>query len=148
MAGGAGGLRWEVLWPGPGRPPPEENDASLVLRVQAAAGNGAGFTMLLTGDLESEAAATLLARLGPDPPPVDVLKIAHHGARNGGTRLIQALQPKAAVISVGRGNDYGHPAAEILAALERARIPVFRTDQLGTVLLDADSGKLEVAALR
>lgn len=148
MSGSAGGLRWEVLWPGRGRPPPEENDASLVLRVHAVSGSGAGITMLLTGDLESEAAATLLARQGADLPPVDVLKVGHHGARNGGTRLIEALRPKAAVISVGRGNDYGHPAPEILAALERAQVPVFRTDLLGTILLGADGGKLEVAALR
>jgi len=148
MSGGAGGLLWEVLWPLPGRPPREENDASLVLRITAAGDGGGGLSMLLTGDLESEAAATLLARLGSDLPPVDVLKIGHHGARNGGTRLIRALLPKAAVISVGRGNDYGHPAPEILAALEQARVPVFRTDQLGTILLEAGSGKLEVAALR
>ncbi|MCG2622241.1 ComEC/Rec2 family competence protein [Arthrobacter sp. I2-34] len=148
MAGSYGSLRWEVLWPGAGRPPPEENDASLVLRVDTASGPGAALTMLLTGDLESEAAAALLARLGPALPAVDVLKISHHGARNGGSRLIQALRPKAAVISAGRGNDYGHPAPEILAALEREQVPVFRTDLLGTILLSADGGRLEIAALR
>ncbi|MFD1214132.1 ComEC/Rec2 family competence protein, partial [Arthrobacter sp. GCM10027362] len=148
LAGTAGSLRWEILWPVPGRAPPEENDASLVLRVHAGAGTAQQLSVLLTGDLESEAAGALLMRLGTAVPPVDVLKISHHGARNGGTALIEALQPKAAVISVGRGNDYGHPAPEIIAALERNQVAAFRTDVLGTITLAAADGRLEVGALR
>ncbi|NKX49311.1 hypothetical protein HER39_01685, partial [Arthrobacter deserti] len=58
------------------------------------------------------------------------------------------LKPKAALISVGRENDYGHPAPEIIAALERGQAAVFRTDVLGTIPLAAGGGHLEVAALR
>ena len=99
--------------------------------------------MLLTGDLEQEQLPKLTRRLGPEFT-VDVLKISHHGARNGGTALITDLRPAAALISVGAENDYGHPAAEILSALGAAGVQVLRTDQLGTVLLDADRGRLSV----
>ncbi|NKX54041.1 ComEC/Rec2 family competence protein [Arthrobacter mobilis] len=149
MSGTAGSARWQILWPVPGGAGAgEENDASLVLSVQAGTGSAGEISMLLTGDLEAEAAGMLLMRLGRAVPAVDVLKISHHGARNGGTRLIEALQPKAAVISVGRGNDYGHPAPEILAALQQNGVPVFRTDVLGTITVAAGGGRLQVAARR
>jgi competence protein ComEC len=147
LAGVAGNIRWEILWPVPGRPPPEENDASLVLGIRAGPDTAQGLSALLTGDVESEAAARMLMRLGTAPPAVDVLKISHHGARNGGTALIEALRPAAALISVGRGNDYGHPAPEIITALQRDQVPVYRTDLLGTILLDYRDGRLQVMAL-
>jgi competence protein ComEC len=64
---------------------------------------------------------------------VDLLKVGHHGSRGStGGELLDSLRPLTAVISVGR-NDYGHPAPETLARLERRRVPVLRTDQVGTI---------------
>ena len=49
-----------------------------------------------------------------------MLKVAHHGSEDPGLPdLLRMLRPRVAVISVGEGNDYGHPRAETLAALAR-----------------------------
>ena len=42
--------------------------------------------------------------------------------------FLEALAPRAALLSCGRNNRFGHPALQTLASLSRLRIPVFRTD--------------------
>ncbi|MGW6173034.1 ComEC/Rec2 family competence protein [Arthrobacter sp. NPDC055138] len=143
QTGSSGAAEWTVHWPVHESAGLSENDSSLVVEIKLRVDTGGEVRMLLTGDLEQEQLPKLTRRLGPDFT-VDVLKISHHGARNGGTALITGLRPAAALISVGAENDYGHPAAEILSALRTAGVQVLRTDQLGTVLLDADGGKLSV----
>ena len=79
--------------------------------------------------------------------PVDVLKVAHHGARNGGTALFEALEPPLALVSVGADNDYGHPAPATLRALAEHGSMVARTDELGTVGVGLRDGVLAVSSL-
>ncbi|WP_346028252.1 ComEC/Rec2 family competence protein [Arthrobacter parietis] len=137
LAGRLANVSWSVLWPGPGPPADSENNASAVVlvTVEGAAG-GPGLTILLTGDLEEDAAARFLAgHAHLAASGVDILKVAHHGARNGGAEIINAVSPKLALISAGRENDYGHPHPEILDALETAGVHVARTDLRGTILL-------------
>ncbi|WP_277883536.1 ComEC/Rec2 family competence protein [Arthrobacter sulfonylureivorans] len=143
LTGSSGAADWTVHWPAEDSAGLSENDSSLVVEIKLRVDTGGEVRMLLTGDLEQEQLPRLTRYLGPEFT-VDVLKISHHGARNGGTALITDLQPAAALISVGAENDYGHPAAEILSALRAAGVQVLRTDQLGTVLLDADHGRLSV----
>lgn len=141
-------LHVDVLWPREDDVLLEENNASAVLAVTARTPHGP-LTILLMGDLEEDAAAVLLSglpSLGTDG--VEVLKVAHHGARNGGTALLEAVHPRLAVISVGEGNDYGHPHPSILGALDRTRTATARTDQLGTFLVDVVGSALEVRPLR
>lgn len=121
-----------------------ENDASAVLLLQAA-----GLTFLFTGDIEAEAAVRLLQSTPAlRDTRIDVLKVAHHGARNGGAALPAALQPRLAVISVGADNTYGHPSPDTLDALEAAGAQVARTDLLGTFTLRTDGHRLTVERLR
>jgi len=102
-----------------------ENNASTVLRV--AFGRR---TVLLTGDIEREAEADLLPRL----VRVEILKVAHHGSRSSTTApFLAAVAPRTALISCGRRNLFGHPHAEVLDALRRAKVRVHRTDRDGTV---------------
>lgn len=65
----------------------------------------------------------------------DVLKVGHHGSSTStSSAFLKAVSPKYAIISVGAGNDYGHPAASTLSRLSGAGVQVFRTDQNGTIL--------------
>ena len=65
------------------------------------------------------------------------MKVPHHGSADPGLpEVLDRLQPKIAAIEVGAHNTYGHPTPSTLAALQRARVPTYRTDQDGTV--DAD----------
>ncbi len=135
-----GDLDWQVLWPpaGPdGTPEPLEpddpNDSSVVLLVRAA-----GLTFMLLGDLEPDAQRELLAR-NPDLPPVDVLKVAHHGSAYQDPGLLSRLRPRLALISCGADNPYGHPSPRTVTALRSVGATVLRTDTDGPIAVTGDS---------
>ena len=69
-----------------------------------------------------------------------MLKVAHHGSEDPGLpELLRVLRPRVAVISVGEGNDYGHPRPETLAALGAAPgLATLRTDEDGRVVVESD----------
>jgi competence protein ComEC len=94
--------------------------------------------VLLTGDAESD--VTLPAA----PPPVEIMKVAHHGSSDDGLqRLLQLTHPSVAIISCGQGNDYGHPAPSTLSALAGApHLTVFRTDLDGNVIVESDGERI------
>jgi competence protein ComEC len=119
----AGSLRLDVLWPPRDAAPAAEPNA----RSLVATARWRGFRALLTGDAEAEQARY-------EPGPVDVLKVAHHGSADAGLgALLERTRPRAAIVSVGRDNPYGHPDPGTLAELERRGIRVYRTDRHGTV---------------
>lgn len=106
------------------------NNTSIVLRVRFGRQSA-----LLTGDIEKDAERTLVEDFGPRLD-TDVLKVAHHGSRTSTTsRFLDATSPATAVISCGRDNRFGHPAADVVEELRRRRIRVFRTDRDGSVRL-------------
>nr|WP_063835964.1 ComEC/Rec2 family competence protein [Actinacidiphila yeochonensis] len=130
----AGPLSWQVLWPPPeGLPDAESNDASIVLLVRDG-----GLRLLLLGDAEPPVQEELLAR-NPDLPPVDVLKVAHHGSAYQSAALLARVRPRLALISVGAGNPYGHPAARTVRALRGFGATVLRTDEDGPIAVTGDS---------
>jgi competence protein ComEC len=133
----SGGLRIDVLWP-----PPEllaapaagadPNRLALVLLARWR-----DFSMLLPADAEAESVAL-------DPGPVDVLEVAHHGSDDAGLGpLLDRTRPALAVISVGAGNPYGHPAAGTLATLAERGVPVLRTDRDGDIEIEVRPGSIE-----
>ena len=134
-----GGARFEVLWPCPRYDPALDlNDNSLSLRL--AYGRRA---FLLTGDLEAEAEARLVA--AGRVRSVDVLKVAHHGSRTSTTAgFLEAAGPSLAVISSGAGNRYGHPSPLVLDRLREAGARILRTDLGGGVVIVTDGASLEV----
>jgi competence protein ComEC len=85
--------------------------------------------------------------LGPDPR-VDVLKVAHHGSRLQDERLLQALAPRAALVSVGADNTYGHPDPATVAQLRDLGALVFRTDEHGDVAVVGSATALRVVPRR
>ncbi|TWG03060.1 competence protein ComEC [Streptomyces brevispora] len=129
-----GALDWQVLWPvggasaGAAGPVPQEpNDASVTLFVRAG-----GLTLLLPGDLEPPSQQGLL-RSYPALPRVDVLKVAHHGSAHQDPALLRSVHPRIALVSVGRDNPYGHPAARTVEALRAGGAVVLRTDRDGAI---------------
>jgi competence protein ComEC len=129
-----GPLSWQVLGPPAGPLPASDsppNDASVVLLVRVR-----GIRLLLMGDEERPSQA-VLHRDHPDLR-VDVLKVAHHGSSKQDPDLVDSLGARVAVISVGRDNDYGHPAGSTLGLLERDGMQVRRTDRDGDVAVVVD----------
>lgn len=115
------------------------NNASVVLRASTSAGR-----VLLTGDVELEAQADLLAA-GVDLR-ADVLKVPHHGSRYTAEEFLTAVRPRVAMISVGAGNSYGHPSREVLDALAATGSRIVRTDVNGDVAVAAAGNGLQVVA--
>ena len=73
----------------------------------------------------------------------DVYKVAHHGSKTASTEeFMEAVAPEYAVISVGEGNRYGHPHAEVLNRLRSMGVKVFRTDEQGTIVLKSDGKQI------
>ena len=80
------------------------------------------------------------------PPPVEILKVAHHGSADARLpELLRRIRPRIAVISVGRRNDYGHPTPSTLGALESApALAVYRTDLDGRVTVESAGGRVVI----
>jgi beta-lactamase superfamily II metal-dependent hydrolase len=73
----------------------------------------------------------------------DILKIGHHGSRSSTTQeFLDKVNPKYAVISCEKGNDYGHPHKETLTKLNDKNINVFRTDLNGTIIAESDGKEI------
>jgi competence protein ComEC len=103
-----------------------------------------GRSAVLTGDVGSATESALAAR--GSVPPVDLLKVAHHGSRTSTTpRFVDAARPRVALLSCGRENRFGHPAAETLATLRSRGVPVFRTDRLSDVRVELGPGGTRLA---
>ena len=81
---------------------------------------------------------------------VEILKVAHHGSEDPGLEdELGDLRPRIAVISCGRGNDYGHPRPETLAALTAVPgLELFRTDADGRVVVESDGTTMRVHSER
>ena len=108
------------------------NNASVVLALRTG-----GVDALLLGDVEREAAHDLLLRLRREPAMAaaargfEVVKTPHHGSANLDDELMAAVRAPVGVVSVGKDNDYGHPAPRHLDVLRRNGYAVYRTDQRG-----------------
>jgi competence protein ComEC len=106
----------------------DPNHNSIVLRLEVA-----GMRVLLTGDAEAEAEASMA---GQDVA-ADVVKVGHHGsAYSTSDAWLERVRPRMAVISCGRHNSFGHPSAATLQRLREHGVQVYRTDQDGAVTLE------------
>ncbi|MEP7369072.1 MAG: ComEC/Rec2 family competence protein [Dermatophilaceae bacterium] len=137
-------LRWgsvlaDVLWPArvirEGSVP---NNGSVVMSVDIS-----GLRVLMLGDVETPAAHEVLLALRHHPAyggdgGYDVLKVAHHGSRLQDPALLSEVGAPVALISVGAGNTYGHPAPGTVRLLQGAGSRVFRTDQRGDIAVSRD----------
>lgn len=116
------------------------NNNSLVFRLEYGT-----FRMLFTGDAGAETERRLLD--AGDDLRASVLKVGHHGSAYSSTpQFLRAVAPRTAIISVGRHNLFGHPAAKTLDALRRAGAAVFRTDRDGAVSVQSDGSTFSIEA--
>ena len=113
------------------------NEDSIVLLVESGS-----FRALLAGDAGIRAESRLANRIGR----VDLLKVGHHGSGSAsGDAWLTELSPGVAVISVGRGNRYGHPHPATLERLRRHGAGVWRTDRDGTITVTTDGRSMVIA---
>lgn len=122
----------EILWPSVAEKISENaiNNNSLVCKFVYK-----NFSMLLTGDIESIAEEKLLGKYkNTNRLNANILKIAHHGSKTSSIQeFLNEVNPKIALIGVGRKNKFGHPNQEVLERLKEKGIQIYRTDQNGEI---------------
>lgn len=136
------GVTFEILHPRTERPPPH-NNASCVLRVAGPHGS-----VLLTGDIESEAEADVLRDSGGSLPS-DILLVPHQGSRTSSTRaFLDRVDPRWAIASAGYRNRYGHPHPDVVARYRARGISFFNTAWSGAVIATVSRSGIEVRRWR
>lgn len=113
------------------------NSYSIVLKI--VYGNN---KFLFTGDAQVSNEQDMINK-GYDLS-ADVLKVGHHGSHTSTCQqFLDKVNPKYAVISVGKDNDYGHPHKETMDRLQAKNITIYRTDESGTIVCTSDGSNIK-----
>lgn len=107
----------------------EGNPASCLLKVEAD-----GERLLLTGDIDVAAESALLAA-GRDLR-ADWLQVPHHGSRSSSSvAFLEAVAPRAALLSRGWHNPFGHPHPSVVARYEARGVVLHDSAERGALRL-------------
>lgn len=126
-------LKIQILWPKV-EPIGENilNNNSIVAKL-----NYKSFSMLFTGDIEEVAERQILKEYSDtNILKSTVLKVAHHGSKTSSTdEFIESVNPKIALIGVGKNNLFGHPNEDVIKRLEKYNNKIYRTDLNGEITI-------------
>jgi beta-lactamase superfamily II metal-dependent hydrolase len=112
------------------------NDYSVITKLDC--GN---IEFLFEGDAETPVENTLTSGID-----AEILKVGHHGSTSSSSvSFLSRVAPEVAVISVGAGNTYGHPAAETLTKLQNVGATIYRTDLNGNIVVSTDGNTYSVS---
>ncbi len=110
----------------------DKNDDSLVMKVSYGE-----VDILFTGDIESKAENRLIA--SQQDLRSEIIKVPHHGSRTSSSaQFLDAVQPRYAIFSLGKGNRYQFPHADVVARYRERNCVQLRTDQRGAITLKTD----------
>ena len=114
------------------------NNASIVLKASFK-----NTSYLFTGDATSEVEKKILNK----DIQATVLKVGHHGSKYSTTTdFLNKVNPKYAIISVGKNNSYNHPNQVTINKLEKKNIEIHRTDQEGSIFLKSDGKTINITS--
>jgi beta-lactamase superfamily II metal-dependent hydrolase len=95
------------------------------------------FSIIFTGDIETKTENKIID--ANRSIKSNILHLGHHGSRtSSGERFLENVAPEIAIYSAGIDNDYGHPHSDIIDRLEGMQIPVYGTDEYGTIKIISD----------
>lgn len=104
--------------------------------------------MLFTGDAEDDQEQYLVDKYG-DQLGAMVLKAGHHGSRSSTSgAVLDAVDPRAVVISSAYDSRYGHPHEETLQRLADRSIPTYWTATHGDVVFVSNGTAITVKTQR
>ena len=123
-----GEAKFTVLWIS--KDEEEINDTSIVLKLDFK-----NTSYLFTGDATKNVELKILEK----DIKSDVLKVSHHGSSDASSaQFLKLVEPKYAIISVAKINDYHHPHDITLKKLNELNIKTYRTDKDGTIVVSSD----------
>ena len=98
-------------------------------------------SFLFTGDAETLSENEMINK-GLDLK-ADVLKVGHHGSSTSTSQgFLDRVNPKYAVVSVGKDNSYGHPNKTVMDRLQSKNINIYRTDESGTIIATSNGNNI------
>ena len=131
------GLYFDILWPS--NENIQENilnNNSVVMRLYYNS-----FSILFTGDIEEKAEREILKIYNKEKDKLfsDVLKVAHHGSKTSTIEeFLNNVNPKLALIGVGKNNMFNHPSEETITRLKKYKIGIYRTDEGGEITISVN----------
>ncbi len=132
-----GGSVIDILFPDRDVSTWTSNDGSVVARLSYGK-----TSVVLTGDATMLTEKIILGENSSTKLQSTILKAGHHGSRTSTSApFVKAVAPAYAMISDGKNNKYGHPHKETLDTLTSFGVKVFRTDLLGTIVMNSDGQK-------
>jgi competence protein ComEC len=136
-------ISFEVLWPNPNYETDDNNERSIVLRLDYGE-----TSFLFTGDASSKIEKILVDNLPPQNSTstnildVDVLKAGHHGSKTSSSlEFLEKVSPQLTIISAGKDNKFGHPNKEALDNLVKVNSQIKNTAEIGRILIKSDGKK-------
>jgi competence protein ComEC len=130
----------EILFPDRDVSSSTTNDGSIVARLSYG-----DFSVMLMGDGTSETEKLILRGNGPEDLHSLFLKVGHHGSRSSSSlSFLDVVSPSYALISAGKDNKYGHPHKDVLSLLEEKEIKIFRTDIVGSIIVESDGKNFQI----
>lgn len=110
------------------------NDGSIVAKLSYG-----DISIMLTGDASIKTEKIILGEYSKDALDSTILKVGHHGSHTSSSlEFVEAVSPLYSLISDGKNNKYGHPHEETLETLAKSGAEIFRTDLLGTIIMQSD----------
>lgn len=115
----------------------DANNYSIVVKLEYK-----NTSILFMGDAETLSENEMLDNYYLDLE-ADVIKIGHHGSSTSSSlKFLKSVNPKYAVISLGKDNDYFHPHKSTMLRLKSLNIPVYRTDEVSTIIMETDGDNI------
>lgn len=113
------------------------NNASIILKLTFK-----NTSFLFTGDTTNTIESLILEK----DIQADVLKIGHHGSKTSTSKeFLNKVNPKYAILSVGKNNNYNHPHSTTLNKLKEKNIKTYRTDQSGSIIIQSDGEHFQIS---
>ena len=137
------GVELQILWPKNDKIVLENpiNNNSIVCKFVYN-----NFSILFTGDIEEIAEKEIVKTYKTDELNATVLKVAHHGSKTSSTEeFIKKVNPKVALIGVGKNNKFGHPNEQIIERQKKFGVKIYRTDEDGEICISVDQkGRIKI----
>lgn len=126
------------------------NLSSIVIKVQFE-----DISYLFMGDAEKETEEKILNSFNNETSKdkeevqdktkikANILKVGHHGSDTSSSeKFIKAVAPDVSIISVGKDNSYNHPNSKVIQRLNKIGSKVYRTDEVGNILIEQYKNKV------